>query len=81
MGEGVRGLLDSRPQAGRGGDKAAIATCISMASSNFNSAAVLDISQKVTAVKEKELTVLLINYIPVHKIHVSSATTFTANVC
>ena len=55
MGGSVEGLLDSRPQAGRGGDNAAVATCngISMASSNFISAAVLDISRKATAVKER----------------------------
>ena len=44
MGGSVEGLLDSCPRAGRGGDNAAVVTCNSMASSNFISAAVLDIS-------------------------------------
>ena len=39
MGGSVEGLLDSRPRAGRGGDSAAVIICISMASSNFISAA------------------------------------------
>ena len=56
MGGSVQGLLDSHPRAAssRGGDNAAVVTCISMASSgNFISAAVLDISRKATAVKER----------------------------
>ena len=52
MGGNVEGLLDSRPRAGRVGDKAAVVTCILMARSNFIGAAVLDISRKATAVKE-----------------------------
>ena len=46
---------------------------MSMASSNFISAAELDIIGKATAVKEKRLTVLLIDCIHVHRIHVSLA--------
>ena len=53
MGGSVESLLYSRPRAGRGGDNAAVVTCISMASSNFISAVVLDISQKATSVKER----------------------------
>ena len=53
------------------------ATCISLGNSNFISAAVLDISRKATAVKET----LLVDCIPVHKVHVSPAASFTANVC
>ena len=80
MGGSVEGLLDSRPQAGRGGNNAAVVTCISMASCNFISAAVLDISRKVTSAKEKGFTVSTIDCIPVHQIHVSPATTFNAGV-
>ena len=48
---------------------------ISMASSNFLRA-VLDISRKATAVKERD------DCIAAHKIHVSTtATSFTADVC
>ena len=53
MGGSVEGLLDSRPRDGRGGDKAAVVTCFLMASSNFISAAVLDIPRKTMAVKER----------------------------
>ena len=53
MGGSVAGMLDFRPRAGRGGDNAAVVTCCSMASSNFSSAAMLDISRKVTNVKER----------------------------
>ena len=48
-------------------------TCTSMSSSNFVSAAVFDIYQTAS--------VLLIDCILVHKIHVSPAPTFTADVC
>ena len=44
-----------------------------MGSSNFISAAVLDISRKATAVKERAEFSLLVHCIPVHKIHVSPA--------
>ena len=72
MAGGLEGLLDPRPRAGRGGDNAAVVTCTSMPSSNFISAAVFDI--------HRTATVLLIDYcIPVHRIHVSPATTFTAD--
>ena len=53
MERSVDGLLGSRPRAGRGGDNAAVVTRISMASSNFISAAVRDISHKATAVNGK----------------------------
>ena len=53
MGGSVEGLLDPSPQAGRGGDNAAVVKCTSMASNNFVSAAVLDISRTVTAVKKR----------------------------
>ena len=53
MGGSVEGLLDSRPRASRGGDDAAVVTCIAMASSNFIGAAVLDNIRKVTTVKER----------------------------
>ena len=52
MGGSVEGLLDPIPRAGRGGDNAAVVICTSMASSNFVSAVVLDISRKATGVKE-----------------------------
>ena len=66
----VEGLLGPSPRAERGGDHAAVVTCTSMPnSSNFISAAVFDIYPAAT--------VLLIDFIPVHKIHVSPATTFT----
>ena len=52
MGGSADGLLDPSPRAGRGGDNTAVVTCTSMVSSNFVSTAVLDISRKVTAVKE-----------------------------
>ena len=45
MGGSVEGLLDPSPRAG---DNAAVVTCTSMASSNFVSAAVRDISRKET---------------------------------
>ena len=51
MGGSVEGLLDP---SSRAGDNAAVVTCTSMASSNFFSAAVLDISRKATAVKETD---------------------------
>ena len=80
MRESVEGLLDSRPRAGRDSDNAAIATCISIYSSSFIGATVLDISQKATAVKER-VAVSLMDCIAVHKTHVFPAKTFTANVC
>ena len=49
MGGSVEGLLDPIPRAG---DHAAVLTCTSMASSNFVSAAVFDISRTATAVNE-----------------------------
>ena len=52
MGGSVEGLLEPNLRAGRGGDNAAIVTCTRMVSSNFVSAAVLDMSRKTTAVKE-----------------------------
>ena len=52
MGGSVEGLLDPSPRAGRGGDNAAVVTCTSMVCSNV-SAAVLDISRKTIAVKER----------------------------
>ena len=73
MGGSVEGLLDPRPRADRGDDNAAAVTCTSMSSSNFVSVVVFDIYQTAT--------VLLIDCILVHKIHVSPATTFTADVC
>ena len=76
----MEGLLDSHPRAGIDGDHAAAATCISMASSNFIRAAVLDISRKATAVKER-VAISLMNCIAVHKIHVFSTITFTADLC
>ena len=51
MGGSVEGLLDPSDRAG---DNAAVVTCTSMASSNFVSAAVLDISRKTTVVKETD---------------------------
>ena len=46
----------------------------------YISAAVLDISRKATAVKERaDCTVLLTDCIPVHETHVSPATTFAAD--
>ena len=51
MGGSVKGLLD--PTGPRAGDNAAVVTCTSMASSNFVSATVLDISRKATAIKER----------------------------
>ena len=53
MGGSVEGLLDSRLRAGRGGDNALIVKCISMGSTNFISADVLDISRKATGVRER----------------------------
>ena len=50
MGGSVEGLLDRSPRAG---DHVAVVTCTSMASSNFVRAAVLDISRKAIAVKER----------------------------
>ena len=50
MGGSVKGLLDPSPRAG---DHAAVVTCTSMASSNFVSTAVLDISRTATTVKER----------------------------
>ena len=52
MERSVEGLLDPSPRAGKGGDNAAVVPCTSVASSNFVSAAVLDISRKAMAVKE-----------------------------
>ena len=72
--------MDSRPRAGRDGDNAAVVTCISIASSNFIGATVLDISQKATAVKER-VAVSLMDCIAVHKIHVSPTKTFIADMC
>ena len=69
----IKGLLDSRPRAGRGGDNAAVVTYCLIASNNFISAAVLDFHERSR---------LLIDCIPVHKIRVSPAITFTADdVC
>ena len=48
MGGSIKDLLDPSPRAG---DHAAVVTCTSMASSNFVSAAVLDISRTATAEK------------------------------
>ena len=77
----VKGLLNSRPRAGRDGDNAVVVTCISIASrSNFIRAAMLDISQKATSVKEK-VVVSLMDCIAVQKIHVCPAKTCTADVC
>ena len=70
MGGSVEGLLDPSPRAG---DHVAVVTCTSMASSNFVSVVVFDMSQTAT--------LLLIDCILVHKIHVSPAPTFTADVC
>ena len=53
MGGSVENLLDPRPRAGRGGKNAAFVTRTSMASSNFISAALFDISRKATTVKER----------------------------
>ena len=54
MGGSVEGLLDPSPRAGRGGDNASAVTYTSMACSNFVTAAVLDISRKAMAVKERD---------------------------
>ena len=53
MGGSVDGLMDPSPRAGRGGDNTAVVTCTSMVSSNFVRAALLDISRKATAIKER----------------------------
>ena len=80
MGGGVEGLLDSRLRAGRGDENAAVFTCFSIASSNFISDAVLDISRKATAVEERVGCIDW--FISVHEIHVFPATSFTADdVC
>ena len=75
----VKALLDSRLRAGRDGDNAADVTCISIASSNFIRAIVLDISQKATAVK-KRVAVSVMDCIAV-KINVTPAKALTAGVC
>ena len=79
MRESVEGLLDSRLRAGRDGDNAADVTCISIASSNFIRAIVLDISQKATAAK-KRVAVSVMDCIAV-TINVTTAKAFTADVC
>ena len=76
----VERLMDSRPRVGRDGENAAVVTCISIASSNFIRATVLDISQKATSVKER-VAVSLMDCIAVHKTHVSPAKAFAADVC
>ena len=53
MGGSVEGLLDPCPRAGRGSDNAAAVTYTSKACSNFVTTAVLDISLKAVAVKER----------------------------
>ena len=76
MGGSVKGLLDSCLRAARGGDNAAVVACVSMASSILISAAVLNISRKA-----QNCIIDTVDCIPVHKIHVSPATTFTTDVC
>ena len=77
----VESLLDSRPRAGRGNDNATDVTCCSIASSNFISVAELDFHERRRLLR-KGFTELLVEFIPIHKTHVSPATTFTADdVC
>ena len=84
MGGSVECLLDFRPRAGRGGDKAAVVTCCLIAAVTSSSALLCLILTKGDGCRgKKRLAVLLIiDCIYVHKIHdVSPATTFTADVC